>query len=619
MSSSRFDGTPRAASAVVLSLQLVATGVAAQSLAPVVVTATRSPRALNETLSDVTVIDAKAIADAPGATVPELLQTLGGVEMSQNGGSGKVSGLFLRGTKTAQTAIVVDGIRLENPLGGGGNLELLPLSMIDRIEILRGPASALYGSGAIGGVIQIFTRAGGGQPAPFASLAYGTQGTSQARAGVTGSAGPDERTRYALSVSDDRSGGYEATTPSSPFYQADRDGYRQWHASGSLTQRLSADWSAGLSVAHSAGRSRYDDTFSTPETAVMNYEVRTAAVWLQGHPTEAWRTTLRVGDTTLAYRFDAFVFAPNLVTRTLSWQNTLKLPVGQLLAGYDQTGQSIDGEGLTTGAFAYLRNSRVTRSPFAGYEAAYGAHLFRVHVRHDAIDAVGSQTSGSAAYGYRIAPAWLVRAAFGTGFRAPTFDDLYNPFGSNAALRPERSRGYEAALERHADDGVLKVTAFASRIRDAIELDANFTPQNLDSARVRGVTLEARRDFGALTVGGQMTVQRAEGEHFDATTGEVITERLVRRARRYGVLHAQWRQGPWRAAVQWVLQGDRIDASGARMPGYGVLNLTAAYAIDRQWELFARAGNIGDVRYQTAYGYNGAPFTLLAGVRWSAR
>ena len=592
----------------------------AQALGEVMVTATRTPRALNETLSDVTVIDSRAIADGAATTLPELLQALGGIEIAQNGGAGKVAGIFMRGTKNAQTAILVDGIRLENPLGGGGNLEFLPLSTIERIEIVRGPASSLYGSGAIGGVIQIFTKVGSGPPSPFGSIAYGSQGTSQLRAGLSGAVGQDGATRFSVGVAADRTSGFEATNPSSPFYQADRDGNRQLSFNGSLSHQIDRDWQVGVNLLSTAGRTKYDDQFSTPDTAIQHFESRSLSAYVRGVLTPAWETTLRVGSTQIEYRYDAFTFEPVTDSRTLSWQNTVKLPLGRTLLGYEQVLQSIKGDGVTSGTtFSYLRDSRTTRSLFAGYEAEWGDQLFRIHARQDRIDTVGSEPTGSIAYGYRVTQAWLLRASAGTAFRTPTFDDLYNPFGSNSNLRPEKSRGYELASEHFMGASLFKATLFSSRIREAIELDATFTPQNLDSARVRGLTLEGRHAIGALTLRGIVTFQKAEGEHFDATTGAVVTERLVRRARQFGAFGFDWRTGSWRLGAQWVLQGNRIDNNGERLGGYGLVNLTAAYAVNREWEVFARAGNVGDKNYETAFGYNGTPRNVLIGVRYAAQ
>src|SRR5690606_26821098 len=215
----------------------------AHPLEPVVVTATRSETTIDRALADVVVIDSQTLRDAGVASLPELLRSAGGVEISQSGGTGTVSGLFLRGTKTSQTLVLVDGVRIENPLSGGGLPEYLPLEAIERIEIVRGPMSSLYGSGAIGGVIQIFTRKAD-TPGwrPYASVGAGSQGTARAQAGFRGA---QDGTSVALSASAERSSGFNATRRSNPDFQPDRDGQRQRSLTASLSQRLANDWELG--------------------------------------------------------------------------------------------------------------------------------------------------------------------------------------------------------------------------------------------------------------------------------------------------------------------------------------------------------------------------------------
>ncbi len=582
---------------------------AAQS-EPIVVTANRAARPVSETLSDVTVISRRDIADAGASTLPELLQSFGGVEISQNGGAGKVSGLFVRGTRTAQTVILVDGVRLENPLSGGGNLEFLPISSIDRIEVLRGPSSSLYGSGAVGGVIQIFTRRGEGPIQSNGSISFGSQSTRVFNVGVSGRVGEQGDTSVALGYSADRTAGYEATTPGSSAYQADRDGTRQSSINASVQHRLNQQWTVGGSVLSSNGRSSYDDGFSTPDTARLRFASRAMNAYVSGKLTPTWETSLRYGQTKIESSYDAFVFEPKLATNSWSWQNNINLSGGKWLFGYEQMRQSIAGEGVTGGNFSYLRDYRNSRSWFAGFEANSGQHLWRVHARNDSIDELGGRFSGSMGYGYRLGQGSLVRASYGTAFRAPTFDDLYSPFGSNSSLRPERATGFEFAFEQQNGASLFKATAFVNRIRNAIELDNNFTPQNIDAARVRGLSLEARQEWGAFRLRGNLTVQSTSGATFDPTTNEAVIAPLSRRARQFGSLATDWRAGPMRYTAQWVFQGERYDQR-QRLGAYGFVNLAANWSLSKDNEIGLRVGNVFDRSYETALGYNGMPRNVL--------
>ncbi len=605
--------------AVPLAVLAWAAHAQAQSLGQVVVTATRDERPIERTLADVTTIDADQITSAGVSSVTQLLQSLGGIEIAQTGGRGSTAGIFVRGTKTAQTVVLVDGVRIENPTSGTPNLEFLSLSSIDHIEVVRGPLSSLYGSGAVGGVIQIFTRQGSGPLTPNLSVGAGSQGTYQVQAGLSGAAGAQGSTRYAFSVADYRTDGYDATLAWSPDYQADRDGNGQRSANASLRQALGAGWETGANLMTSGGRVDYDDAYSTPESARMRYRSSTASAFLRGRPGSGWLTELRAGTTRIDYSFDAFTFAPQTDSTTLSWQNRVGLPVGGLLFGLEQLRQTIDGEGVVTGPYAYLHDARRTDSIYAGYEVARGRHLLRLQGRYDRIETVGSEPTGTLAWGYRWTPEWLVRASVGSAFRAPTFDDLYNPFGSNPDLKSERSRGAEAAIEYRRAAALFKTTVFASRIDDAIELDASYTPRNLDSARVDGVSFEAQQRFGAFSLRGSATFQNPRGERFDAASGEVVSGQLARRAKRYASLGADWAPGWMRAGIEWVAQSRRVDSDRSEIAGYGVLSLHAAMPLNRQWELFGRLANLGDKVYETVYGYRMPPRSLFVGLRYAAR
>jgi vitamin B12 transporter len=589
-----------------------------QQLKEVFVTANRTATGIESTLADVTTIDSETIARSGVTSVVEVLRDLGGVEISQNGSTGSVSGLFVRGTKTSQTLVLVDGIRLENPMSGGGDLQFLPIGAVDRIEIVRGPASALYGSAAIGGVVQIFTRQQGAGTSASVTAGVGSQGSANLQASGGTAFGPDGSTRVSVSVGAERTDGYEATRTYSPNYQADLDGSSRRNGTASIRQLLPQGWQAGLNVLAASGWSRYDDAYSTPQTARINYRTSSVNGYVGGSPTGGWRTELRVGQSRIDYDFDAFTYAPRTSSQTVSWLNDVRLGPGSLQLGADWLQQRISGDGVTrAGDYAYVQDSRATDSYFAGYELQVDSHQFRVRLRHDHVEGVGSQPTGAIAYGYRLAPTWLVRASWASAFRAPTFDDLYSPFGANPALKPELSRNAEVALEHRAGTRLAKATAFSSRISDAIELDANYVPQNLATAKVDGVTFEARERFGALGFFGQATFQDPRAEQADAT-GAIVGSQLARRARRFASLGADWDVAGWRLGGRWIAQSERVDTTGETMGGYGIVNLMAERRVAPGWNVFARFVNVGDKRYETAWGYNMPPRGVFVGVRWQA-
>jgi vitamin B12 transporter len=586
----------------------------AQSLPEVVVTATRSERVLDEMLVDIRVIDALEIARSGVTSLPELLRARGGLEISQNGGPASLSGVFVRGTKTAQTLVLVDGVRLENPAGGGANLEYLPLAAIERIEIVRGPASALYGSAAMGGVIQIFTRGGAGS-ATTAQIAAGSHGSAQWQAALS-RADAEGRTRLTASVSGERSDGFDATRPGSPNRQADRDGYRRMAASAGLTHRLDSGWQLAASLLASEGRADYDDAFSTPASARLAWRSSALSLSARGHLMPGWSTELRAGLTGIDYRYQAFDFAPVTESRSLLWLNAFALPVGRLELGLEHLDQRMRGSGVSDGSTPYLRGDRSTASAFAAWEFAHADHRLRLQLRNDRIASFGTEPTAAIGWGWAFAPAWRLRASWASSFRAPTFDDLFSPFGANPALRAERGEGVELALEHRGTGGdQVRLIAFDNRIRDAIELDADYVPRNLARAHVQGATVEVQRGWAGLRWRGSATLQEARGERDDG----LPVQRLSRRARAFGTVGADWQHGALRLGAQVGAQGDRVDTRGQIMPGYAVIDLSAGWRLTPGWELFARAANLADRFYETAAGYAMPGRTLWLGLRFSER
>jgi vitamin B12 transporter len=598
-----------------------------------------------DVLADTTIIDRASIASSSALSLIDLLQGQAGLETTQQGGQGKLSGIFLRGTKTAQTLILIDGVRLENPLSGGANLEFLPLAAIERIEISRGPASSFYGSAAMGGVIQIFTRQNDGN-APqglktFGSFAYGSNSTVKANAGISGS---DQSTRWLLSVARDQTKGFEATLPSSSSYQADKDGNRQNAVNVNVSHRFGSQLTAGFTAFATSGRSFYDSSFSAPLDTRLDFRTSTLSGFVKGSISDRWATEFRVGKSAIAYDyFDAsglFPFAPKSDTVNIAWTNQIKLSdqpsAGVVFSGVETAKQSVSGPGVSVGSTVYGATSRRINSFFGGYETRLDNHSVRLQLRNDSIQSSGAALSSKATtatfnYGYGLGNGWQLRAGAGSAFRAPTFDDLYNPFGPNPFLKPEKSMGYEiGAVYRSTGQPAqtFKLTAFSQKIRQAIELDSSFVSQNYDAAKVSGATVEAIQQIGAFRLNGNLTVQDTHGSYTDFSTFLPVSGRLARRANIHGAVALNWQDAQassgaakgLRASAQWQFQGNRIDTDGARLAGYGVLNLSTNYRLSASqsagWTLFGKVGNVLGKEYQLASGYRATPRYVMVGLSY---
>jgi vitamin B12 transporter len=577
------------------TLPLVPHAAEPQTLQPVVVTATRTPQPIDTVLADLRVIDADTIANAGPMTLTELLQARGGVEISATGGPGQVSSIFLRGSNASHVVLLIDGVRVNSATAGTNAFENLPLAQIERIEILRGVGSSLYGADAIGGVIQVFTKQAGADRTE-ASLGAGRWGTREASVGLGRRLGA---TRLSLQAGWRESDSFSATNEKSSFsFEPDRDGYRN----SNLGLNLDHDWaegqSVGLRVMTSRGATHFDAGPGSDD--VNRQHLSSTALQSRNRLGAHWRSLVQLARGADHIRTEgAFPGFVDTDQDQATWQNDLSVFGGQWVAGLDWRREKVSSD------TAYAKSTRTFRAVFVGYTARFDAHLIEASARHDDDSQFGGHGTGKLAYGYRFAPQWRASASLGSAFKAPSFNDLYYPsafgFSGNPDLKPERARSTELAL-RH-DGGALQggLVLFRSSVRDLITVDPSFTTViNVNRARIRGATLDASISDGMWTARGEFTHQQAE----DADTGS----RLVRRARQYGSASLSATTGAWRAGVEWVLSGDRFDTAAnseaSRMGGYGLVNLNASWFVTPSWSLSARLNNAADKRYELVQGYN---------------
>jgi vitamin B12 transporter len=558
----------------------------------VVVTATRFAQPRSQTLQPVNVITAQDIAQSGQQTLVEVLQALGGVEIVSNGGFGQPSGVFMRGANTSHTLVLVDGMRIGSATAGTTALENIPLAQIERIEVVPGQLSSLYGSDAIGGVIQVFTKGGKDAPATSANAGVGTFSTSSFGAGMRRTLGA---TDLSVNAGYFDTKGFDATKPSIPFgiHNPDRDGYRNENVSAKLTHHLAADHELGVTVFQSDGTTHFDDGLTTDD---VNHQTLTAySLYSANQITRAWKSLLRLAEGTDDQKISG-AFPGFFTTRQpqLTWQNDIVVGPGTAIAGVEYLAQHVSSD------TAYTQTYRNVKSAFGGYTGHAGRHSWQANVRQDDNSQFGSHSTGLLGYAYALTSALRVRVGAGTAFKAPTFNDLYFPGFSNPNLRPERSRSREAGLNYQIAAHRLSATYFENRITDLIVLDPTFTPQNLAAARIKGTELAYQAFFRGLQVRAQATLQ----DPVDEATGKL----LPRRARQYGSLAVSNVRGPLTLGGEIVASGARFDTAGedpaTRMHGYALLNLTASYALSRALSLRARWNNVFDRDYELAQNFN---------------
>jgi vitamin B12 transporter len=501
-------------------------------------------------------------------------------------------------------------MRVASASSGATALEAIPLDQIDHIEILRGPASSLYGADAIGGVIQVFTRRGAPGAHGHASVAYGSFDTFDAAAGV---AGGNASARGSIDVAGRRSAGFNAiVNPANFSYDPDRDGYRN----ASVSANGSLDYGDGQRLALQYFKNRLDNAFDAGD-AFDDRTTTTLTAWQaasENRLAAAWNSRVSFGDgsdrSLSKTGFGDFPFETH--QRQFAWQNDLTLPAGALTLALERREESV-----TTDA-GFPVTERDTNAVTAIYRLEAGATAVQANVRHDHSTQYGGRTTGALAWGYRIAPAWRVTASAGTAFKAPTFNDLYFPEFSNPELRPETSRNVEGGMHWTSRAGEFAweahAVAFHNRVDDLIvfECDANFVcaPNNVADAVLKGVTFYGDLDWQDRVLHASIDVQSPT----DAESGRL----LPRRARRHAVLSLGQPLGRAHVTAELVASSERFDdaANTRRMGGYALLNLVLEWPVDARTTLFLRGDNVLDRDYELAADFATGGAKVFGGVRW---
>jgi vitamin B12 transporter len=607
----------------------------------VVVTATRVPQSVESTLKDVTVVEREEIEQAGFSTVAELLQRQPGISISSNGGAGKPSSVYLRGTNSDHVVVLVDGLRVNSATLGTFSFENMPLAQIERIEILRGPASSLYGPDAIGGVIQIFTRKAPGDDKlrTHAALGLGSYETRRAEAGLSGRAGS---TSYGVTLSSLSTDGFSARKIRANNLPVDKDDDGYWNLSISayLEHEIVQGHSLRAQFFESRGRNHYDRGQNFDNYG--NQTLQSYSLASTNQVTDFWLSKLSWGEgidnsddhfrPTRTNRRGISNFRTE--QRQITWQNEFNLPLGRLTLAYDRLEQDVHSESSPTSGFERERNND---GFVAAYQLDHGNHLLQLSLREDHNTQYGTYTTGGAGYGYRFAQGWQVSANYGNAFKAPTFNQLYFPNFGDPNLKPETADNIEAALRYNGNRVQMGLVVFENKIRNLIENSGpaaggctlafdGFCPVNVGEARILGTTFDAAwRVADDWRLSGNFTVQSPERLD-DSATAQDESGLLTRRPRRYGTVQLDWTPGTWRFGSELVGASERFNdtANNKRMAGYALLNLTARRELTPEWSLEMRADNVLDKDYVLAYTgnsptadpYETAGTNIFVGIRW---
>ncbi len=588
------------------------------SLREMVVTATRSPVPLSEVLADVTVIERDEIERSGAAGVADVLARVPGVAVVRNGGSASNTSVYLRGSDTRFTAVFVDGIRLDSQSTGGAAWNAIPLALVDRIEVVRGPAAAVYGSDAMGGVVQIFTRRAEQAWAPSIGFGVGSHGTWQTDVSVSGQQGSFD---YALSAARESSDGFDVR----PNVNTDKDG----HESESLSARLGWKFLEGHRLEWRAMRSdtdaQYDAAAGRDDLTYLN--VSAMGLTWKGRWSDRYQTELEYAKSRDRYATAPSVYATDTEVSNYFWRHDWRDGPHLFTADLERREDALLNKSTTP-----YQTVRSRDAVALGYGFNGQLHNWQLNVRHDEDSEFGGKDTGSVSYQYRLNPQWRWSAAAATAFRAPTLFHLFSSYGV-PSLSPESSRNLETGLSYRQGKQALGMVLYRNRLEDLIVYestrrgcanDSNFGINskgvpfdnrgcyaNVARAQLTGATLTFADQWGNVGLNGSVDWLRAE----DLGTGN----RLPRRAQRAASLAADWAWLSWKWVAEAEFESMRFDnaANTKRLGGYAKWSLSAHRALTPEWNLQWRIDNLGDKHFELAQGYAIAGRTYFVGVRWS--
>lgn len=575
----------------------------------IVVTATRTPHTAEGTLAATTVISRDAIQRSQAGDLIELLDQQVGINISRTGGEGKSTAIFVRGSGSKHVLVLVDGIRAASATTGEYDWNALSPEQIERIEIVRGPLSSLYGSDAIGGVIQIFTRRSAG---PGIKLTLGSRNTR----GLDVSLGGGEAWRYSLEAGRESTDGLPTFSSDSIAY-----GFNRNHLAFSVDGSLTPDLKLAARIAQAWGRNEQE-----PNTGDNDFKNRTASLKLDHSVSAQWQQSLTLGNSLDSYTSYSPFIPARIETRrdSLSWQHDFGFNPGELSLGIDYWNDHANKDNSGT-LDERIENTGI----FAQYRFAALNGDAQLGLRRDKHDAFGGHNTWNLRWGRELAPGLRFSAGHGTAYKAPTINDLYWPNSvdgpysytigadtysdtyitrGNSALKPETSRSSELGLSYRRTNWDAALNLYETRVRDLIEWQPvitaagsgpginttyDYQPQNVSSARMRGLELSGHArwlgwDWQAA-VTRLLAINLGTGLQLDRRPENSLTLSAARNFGSHGV------------RIEGSAYSQRLDVNGTQnLAGYGLVNAAYEYALNKDTRFGLRIDNLFDRDYALA-------------------
>ena len=571
----------------------------------VVVTATGVAQTVDAALADVSVIDRADIEASGAPDVYELLKLQAGIDIVRSGGAGTQTNVFLRGTNSNHVLVLIDGVRAASLNTGAFAWEQLPLDVVERIEIVRGPRAAVWGSDAIGGVIQIFTRHLDGAAASVRLGSY------RDAAGSAGIGHWRDSEGFSINAGIRHVRGFSAQNPQGFSYDPDNDGERNRNLSARGAVRL------GSQTLSTSGM--FSDSTVEFDQGVSHNLEQTLGMQLADQLSRHWAHQVMIGYAREDLSTPVFATRFRSRRKSLGWRNRLDLSrQNYLLAGVEvlhESGSSID----TRSGSATYADTRDNQALYLSWHGHQGRLDWELAGRHDHNSEFGNAHTGSAAAGYQFSPAWRLSASWGQGFRGPNLNEQFSPgfggyYAGNPNLKPERSRSTGIGVEwSPAQTLEVRLEHYRNDIGQLISFSGGPMSQaeNIARARIRGSELVAAWTPGEWQLKANATWQDAR----DLATGS----RLLRRpGRKASLMLDRQLTGTTRAGLEWLAAGPRPELGGT-LPGYSLLNARFSWRPLDRLAIHLRGQNLTNRDYQELRGFNTPGRSFWIQLAWRAR
>jgi vitamin B12 transporter len=567
---------------------------------PVVVSASRTEQSLSDVLPSVSVISRADIDKSQATNLADLLKGEAGFEFGRNGGPGSITSFFLRGQDSKNVVVIVDGIRLKDEVTGTSQVENISLSQVERIELLRSNASALYGQGAVGGVIQIFTKAGKGAPKAYSSISYGSRNTSDVAVGYGGQV---DDYKFNFGVSRQETSGYSAINPSQRSnVNSDKDGYLNNSMSGSLSKGLGGGNEIGVRVNATYAKLDYDDYYFGNTTTDVH--TQTSANYLTGlyfknKINDRWISQFDVNASQVeikAHKNGGLNTNNDTRQNQIRWFNTYQYSETQ---SFNFGAEDVRANSVAVSSWASSDASRNARAIFAGHQGKYDRLSSQLNVRYDNITTGQEATTGLLGLGYQLTQSLKVVSSISSGFNTPTLYEQTDTPGLVSEKYKSREFGFVQANPR----GLTRLVFFNTSTTNAISYTGigscrSGCFENIGKVENRGIELSSRLSLSGYTLRLSAVTQ----DPWDVSNNR----QLERRAKQYGSIDISRPIASYDLGVKLYGSAERKDRTGGNgnLAGYSIWSFYASKKIDKEWTARLKIDNAFNRDYQLAYGYN---------------